>query len=111
MDQAMQDCINSCESCSDICKQTLQYCLETGGAHAEEEHIKLLEDCIRICDTSADFMKRESTNHGLTCGVCSDICAQCAEACEAFEDDEKMQECARACRECSESCLSMAQAA
>lgn len=103
----MQECIDNCKKCRQVCLETLEYCREKGGEHADENHLKLLEDCAKICETSTDFMERESENHQKTCAVCADICEQCAEACEAFEDDEQMQKCAEACRECAESCREM----
>lgn len=36
--------------------------------------------------------------------TCAKICAECAEECERFRDDEKMERCAEVCRRCAESC-------
>ena len=30
-----------------------------GGKHAESDHINLLMDCARICNTNADFMHKK----------------------------------------------------
>lgn len=109
MDEELQDCIDSCQACRDVCARTLEYADEQGAGYIDEAHIVLLEDCVKICDTSVDFMERGSANHQKTCGVCAEICAQCAEACEAISDDEQMQECARACRECAASCQEMSE--
>ncbi len=103
----MQVCINNCKNCQQVCLETLDYCREKGGEHADGKHLKLLEDCAKICEINADFMERESDNHQKTCSVCADICNQCAEACEQFEDDEQMQKCVQICRKCAESCGQM----
>ena len=68
----------------------------------------MLLDCAEICQTSANFMLRMSDLHGLTCGVCAEVCERCAEDCERFVDDIMMQACAQACRHCAASCREMA---
>jgi hypothetical protein len=87
------------------------YCLEQGGAHADAEHIRLMLDCAEICQTSANFMLRGSDLHPLTCEVCAEICAECADDCDGFDGDARMQNCAKVCRRCSETCQTMAEEA
>lgn len=106
--QAMQQCIDNCLNCHRICLQTVTHCLSIGGPHAAPAHIGLLLDCAEICQTSANFMLRNSYFHAHTCGVCAEICEDCAEDCEGFGADQAMQECARQCRRCAESCQEMA---
>ncbi|MEX0750465.1 MAG: four-helix bundle copper-binding protein [Dehalococcoidia bacterium] len=108
---AMDDCIDWCARCHDICLQTVNYCLGMGGEHASQDHIRLLLDCAQICRTSADFMLRESSVHGATCAACAAVCDRCAEDCERFEGDEIMQACAETCRGCAEACREMARLA
>jgi hypothetical protein len=110
LDQRMQDCIQKCHRCHDICMETISHCLELGGKHAEPAHIRLLMDCAEICQTSANFMLRMSDFHGQTCGVCAQICESCADDCERFGDDEMMKQCADICRSCARSCHEMAEA-
>jgi hypothetical protein len=79
-----------------------------GGKHADASHIKLLADCVQICQTSADFMIRASDYHPQVCGVCADICDACADHCESMADgSDFMQRCADICRRCAESCRQM----
>jgi len=106
--QDMQQCIQNCQDCHDICLETVAYCLTKGGKHAEAAHIRLLLDCAEICQTSANFMVRGSSLHPQTCGVCAEVCERCAEDCERFGDDATMRECADMCRRCAESCRKMA---
>jgi hypothetical protein len=103
----MLECIENCEDCHNICLETLQHCLQEGGEHADQSHIRLLMDCAQICTTSADFMLRSSPLHGRTCGVCAQVCEQCAESCAKFTGDQIMQECADTCQSCSDSCRKM----
>jgi hypothetical protein len=104
---AMQECITNCMSCEAVCEQTLQYCLQKGGSHAEASHVGLLQDCVEICNTSAHFMLRGSPRHASTCAACADICEACAADCARMGSDAVMQECADACRMCAESCRAM----
>lgn len=106
----MQDCIEVCTFCHDACLDTVNYCLTKGGDYAEAGHVRLLLDCTEICQTSANFMLRNSGLHPLTCATCADVCARCADACARFAGDEQMEMCVDACRACAESCRKMAQA-
>ena len=108
MSASMQECIQNCTDCHRICVETVAYCLQQGGKHAEPAHIRTLLDCAEICQTSANFMLRGSEFHASTCGVCGEVCAACADACAAMGDDAQMQACAEACRRCAESCRQMA---
>ncbi|MDQ3712092.1 MAG: four-helix bundle copper-binding protein [Acidobacteriota bacterium] len=106
--QEMENCIDNCQSCHEVCLETIAHCLEMGGEHASPAHIKLLQDCVQICQTSADFMIRGSDFHAQTCGVCADICDACAKECESMANGaDFMQRCADACRKCAESCRKM----
>jgi hypothetical protein len=108
----MEQCIQNCTDCHDICVETATHCLQKGGKHAEANHIRLLLDCAQICQTSADFMLRGSVLHGRTCEVCAEVCERCAQDCERIDpNDAQMQECAEMCRRCAQSCREMAQVA
>jgi len=103
----MKACIEKCWECRDECQDVLfNHCLEEGGTHAEAAHVKLMTDCIQICQISADFMVRNSEMHSATCTACADICDACANSCEAVGGEE-MKRCAELCRECASSCRSM----
>lgn len=106
--ERMQQCIRDCQTCSQVCLETVTHCLQKGGKHAEPQHIRLLMDCAEICQTSANFMIRGSIYHGRTCGVCAEICEACADSCASFTDDVEMQHCAEVCRTCAASCREMA---
>lgn len=104
----LQGCIDECASCHSVCTSTLTYCMQKGGRHADAMHLRLLADCAEMCETSANFMLRGSDQHGKTCGVCAELCEQCAASCEKMADDPVMKACAEACRRCAESCRKMA---
>lgn len=106
--EQMLVCIQNCQDCHRACLQTLAYCLDLGGRHAEPAHLRLMIDCAEICQTSANFMIRASDLHGHTCAACAAVCARCAEDCERMSDDLRMKACADTCRHCAESCNRMA---
>lgn len=105
---AMDQCIDECNHCANICNATVAHCLEKGGKHADAKHIALLLDCAAICETSAASMSRQSNVHGHLCGACAEICRLCEESCRSMGDDAMMKDCADACRRCAESCAKMA---
>jgi hypothetical protein len=105
----MQDCINKCWTCRAECQNIFfNHCLVEGGKHVEEQHAKLMADCIEICQTAADFMTRQSPQHISVCGTCADVCEACADSCMKV-GGEKMEHCAEICRRCAESCRAMSQ--
>lgn len=94
--------------CADHCRTTFNiHCLERGGQHLAPDHVRLMEDCINICDTAAAFVARGSQNHAVVCAACAEICRACADSCAAI-DDKVMQRCAEHCRECADACERMA---
>jgi len=108
-EMSLQACIDDCASCHAACTQAVQYCLERGGKHADPQHIRLMLDCAEICATGADFMLRRSDLHPYVCGVCAQVCTECAVSCERIggNDDTQLRECARTCRRCAQSCFEM----
>ncbi len=104
----MQRAVTDALDCHRVCEETIAYCLQQGGPHAEASHIRLLTDCADICRLAADFMVRSSEFHPQLCALCADVCVRCAEDCERFAGDEQMRRCADACRRCAESCRQMA---
>jgi hypothetical protein len=103
----VKECIQDCVDCFKICNETIIRCLVMNGKHSESEHINLLMDCARICNTNSEFMMRNSMYYPQTCGLTADICDECADTCDRFEEDF-MKECASVCRRCAESCREMA---
>jgi hypothetical protein len=107
----MQQCIQNCMECHRSCTETMVHCLAKGGRHADASHIRLLADCADICQTSAEFMMRQSDLHAGICTVCADVCDHCAHDCDGLKDDEQMGVCAAMCRQCAQSCRDMARMA
>ena len=102
----LQSCIAACTNCHQIClSMAMTYCLQKGGKHVEETHLKLMVNCADICQLAADFMLSASPLHGKVCAACADVCEACAESCQTVGT---MDDCVTACRSCAASCREMA---
>ncbi|HZS04777.1 MAG TPA: four-helix bundle copper-binding protein [Blastocatellia bacterium] len=104
----MEQCIRHCLDCHRVCLETVSWCLQQGGKHAEARHIQTLLACAEICRASADFMLLGTDLHKHTCGACAEVCDACARSCEQMGTDARMKACVEACRKCAESCRQMA---
>jgi len=103
----MKACIQLCWDCRHMCQETLyDHCLKMGGAHVAPDHVKIMTDCIEICQTTADFMVRGSALHVETCRACAAVCRACADSCARIGGAE-MEACADLCRKCAQSCAEM----
>ena len=80
-----------------VCLETLNYCLQTGGAHAAPELLRPLMDCAEICGATASFVLRDSESAQDLYEVCAEIATRCARACLQVGDDATMKACADAC--------------
>ncbi|MFG0288349.1 MAG: four-helix bundle copper-binding protein [Rhodopirellula sp. JB044] len=101
-----QECIDNCQECQTIVSDMLTAtCLAEGGDHVEQNHVKLMLDCIAACNACVGFMSRNSDYHAHYCKACAEICKACADSCEQVGGMDKCVEC---CRKCEESCIAMA---
>ena len=107
-DDEMQKCIQLCQDCHALCVQTIGHCLNLGGRHAALEHIRLLQDCAELCETTAHYLIRGSSLHERMCGLCDEVCRQCADNClQVGGDDQMVKKCAEMCKTCAGSCERM----
>mmetsp|Transcript_23366 Transcript_23366/g.32658 ORF Transcript_23366/g.32658 Transcript_23366/m.32658 type:complete len:119 (+) Transcript_23366:111-467(+) len=101
---SLDDCIKHCSECAQLCQRAKTHCI-IDGKHVTIEHLNLLEDCVEICQTSANFMLRGSKNHNLIYQICAQICEACALECEkTCAENDLMKQCASKCRECAQMC-------
>lgn len=103
-DPDIKDLIKSISECHQVCLDSISYCLDMGGDHAEAGHITTLMDCAKICETSADYLLRDSGFSPLPVEICSAICDECEKSCNEFKDDQVMKTCAKMCEECKGKC-------
>jgi hypothetical protein len=105
-DPSVQRCIRICVECHEACLEALSICVNAG--HAAPAHVRILLDCAEICQTSANFLMRNSDLHRQVCTACASTCAACASSCVQFPDDEAMKRCAEICLRCAEECSKLA---
>lgn len=98
-------CIEECLRCHSICLgMASHHCLEAGGQHVGPAHFRLMLACAEICSAAANMMLVGTDHHKRLCGVCADVCRDCAGSCKSLEG---MQECVDACRRCEQPCRKM----
>lgn len=97
----MEACITGCLACHAVCLQTVEHCLEVGGAHAAQRHIRLLLDCAELREASAHFMMRRSPFEGRVCALCAEACRACEDACRRMGGVADVH-CAESCHRCAE---------
>jgi hypothetical protein len=103
----LQSCILDCLECYTLCRQAAAEHTAARGAPLDIEDRRMLDDCAEATRMAADFLLRGSPHHGEVCALCTVVCKDCAETCEALG----LQACAEACRACARSCASIAAAA
>lgn len=102
--EGLRDCIIACWSCRTACQETLfNHSFKQGGKFVEEKHVRLMFDCIQLCQAAADYMTRNSEMYTLVCLALVGVCESCAKSCEKIGGAEMLR-CAEACRRCVESC-------
>jgi hypothetical protein len=105
MPREIQQCIENCSECHQLCLATVYHCMELSGEHALPGQITLLLDCAESCQTNANFLLRNSELQGLTCAMCADACTRCAQACERLaNNDRQLLDCSKICRQAATTC-------
>ncbi len=107
MTKEMQMCMDECMACNRMCMQTMTYCMMMGGQYMEGPVMSMMQDCVLMCRTCADFMMNGSAMCAKVCAMCAEMCMRCAMECEKFMDDAQMMACAKALRECAMACEKM----
>lgn len=99
--------LDECTRCHQICLTGAGHVLRQGGELADAHHIRLLSDCVELCETTSNFMLRGSPFAAQAAGLCAEICRQCADELDGNRDPA-IQKCAHACRDCAEACEAVA---
>ena len=106
LDQMTRGAVEAINKARNVCLETSALLLEREERVAPE-HLRLMLDCSRISELSADFLLSRSPWSNDVLNLCAEACDRCAESCEQFADDPAMLNCARACRACAEACRSI----
>lgn len=100
-------CISACNDCADACDHCATACLQEPNVKDMARCIQLDMDCAAVCRLAASYMARGSEFAQELCGLCADICDECAKECAGHEMDH-CQQCAEACKRCAQACRQMA---
>lgn len=100
----LESCAQECIQCHSVTLETMNYCLGMAGDYNDPELLRLLRDCMEICQVNANFLIAGSFFHTKTCLIAAEICDATALACSQFEEDEQMKACQESCEQCANSC-------
>lgn len=103
MNGQIDKCLENCWACHRVCLGTITQFLEMGGEQAQLSRIRLLRDSAEICQTTANFLIRNSEMQAVICSACAEICLRCAKEYKQF-GSPLTEECVDACERCAESC-------
>ena len=98
--------LDECTRCHQVCLTGAGHVLRKGGELADAHHIRLLSDCVELCQTTANFLLRGSPIGKRTAALCAEVCRQCAAELDGSEDPV-VQTCADVCRDCAEACAAL----
>ena len=104
MTEEHQRAITDLMNCSSTIQETLMYCLQKGGRHADARHISLLMDTAELCKAGTSVLFHSSPVSQRVVGVIAEVCQECATSCEQFGDDPQMKACYDACLRTANSC-------
>lgn len=99
--------LDECTRCHQISLTGSGHLLRQGGDLADAHHIRLLSDCVELCQTVSNFLLRGSPFGKRTAALCAEICRQCADELNG-STDAVIQTCAQACGDCAEACEAVA---
>jgi len=100
-------CIATCIDCVEECHHCANSCLEEKDVKALAHCIRLDYECAAYCLVAINAMASKSAFAQQICAVCADICEACALECEKHLHIEHCKKCAEACRRCAKECRSM----
>jgi hypothetical protein len=92
--------LNACMALCNIC---FKACLKEEDLNSKALCIELTRECADICQLTASLLLRDSENLDKFIKLCGEICENCAEENDRYEEDY-CQKCAHVCHKCSEMC-------
>ena len=99
-----QSCVLALNECRAACLDMVGNSIRMQGYYAELGHVRLLEDCARLCESTVDFLLRGSELAPEMLALCADVCRRSGRDCERFDYDQRLLDCAAACRRSAEAC-------
>lgn len=103
-----QSCIKACDDCAVECEHCATACLEEDQVKMLARCIQRDRDCADICRLALTLMARGSEFVSQICALCAEICQACGDECVKHKKMEHCQRCAEACYRCAEECRKIA---
>lgn len=107
-DSDIARCINLCLTCSRICHETFNYCVEQKGTAYSGKHLSLLQYCADSCNLTAKLLMAEVNHFHQSCELTFELCNSAAVECERYDGDQRFTKCAQSLRETAELCRRLA---
>jgi hypothetical protein len=93
-----EELIKTLTDCARVCQMCAAACLSEKDVNMLAECIKTDFECAEICLVAANSLQRNSTLAGRFLDICAEACHKCAEECEKHSDHMEH------CRICEEAC-------
>jgi hypothetical protein len=106
--EQFKSCIDACNACAEACGHCAASCLKEPDVKAMARCIALDIDCAEICRLATAYMSRASECAQDICALCAEVCEACGEECAKHQKMEHCRQCAKACHRCAEECRRMA---
>ena len=90
--------------CVDACNTCAVACLDEENASKMKNCIKMDLDCAEICQTSINFITRDSLYTKEILQMCFKLCEACALECGIHTGMEHCVKCAERCKQCANEC-------
>ena len=100
--------IESCRDCHDICEETIFYAIRMGGDLAQMDVLGVLMDCAGTCALSGKMMLRGSPYLRHMAPTVIEICESCATMCDTVPGDDYFRTCASSARRCADNLKQLA---
>lgn len=95
--------VESLENCDAVCNNCAVSSLNEKDSRALTNCIKLNLDCADVCHLALRQLARNSKYAVLIVEICMKICAECAEECKKYDNDQCRLS-TGACRRCENHC-------
>ena len=107
MKYANKSLVKTIQECTATCEHMEKMMLYMPDVAQRINQVNLLRDCADICDTTENYLARNSVFSKSIAAQCAEICVTCGLECAKFPDQHS-QMCAQICFNCAEECREFA---
>lgn len=103
----MAEVARQLQECAMACHQAFAFnAPKEAGMNLAYLHLKRLQACSEICETTARLLVREGVEMDQLCTITARICQQCADSCDQAKNTA-LEEVADICRQAAKACLAI----